>query len=204
MKHKPYIKKELHTKSKLSDALTDLDNERKGMKVKRQKKRNPKEEERALVLKLVEELQSQTDLDLLIEIDTDSPARVFKSGYDFTVAYDGRIEYFEAKRSLGKPAKDPLKLLTPHQRVKAFECVLAKMTYHILEFIVIDEWVQIHLHVLGLNRKQDVFDTDLCVLGVVKSDSIIEFIAYYLACRSLMASENLIVLKREKTQTLST
>ena len=69
-----------------------------------------------------------------IKIDTDSPQRQFKSGWDFFITREGAVFFFEAKH-VEKLPKDVRKLLRDEQEICMLTMKATRTPYSILVFV---------------------------------------------------------------------
>lgn len=96
--------------------------------------------ERDIVKILVNQLDAMTGFSIFSKVDVDSPARMFKGGYDFYMTGNGKINFIEAKRVVEKvkPSQDTseklFKSMTESERSFAIRCYQCKTPYYLLNF----------------------------------------------------------------------
>lgn len=125
------------------------------------------QDERELVLMLIEEIERTYGFDIYCEIDTDSPNRQFKSGYDFLISWGGKVVFFEAKKSNRRPAIDIKKKLTDYQDLTLLRIANAKSPAYILEFVC-SKFISINLFQILPNQ----------IMPVQKNMSIVDFVNF--------------------------
>lgn len=105
-------------------------------------KHHGKNLERHLVNQLVKEIEKQ-GYPILVQKDQDSPARMFKSGYDFFVAENGKIIFVEAKRRKlvryrAHNIEQLLNMLEEQQKLFAVQCSMAKISHFLCLFKILE------------------------------------------------------------------
>jgi len=139
------------------------------MKTKRIKKKRKQgdDTERVLVKKVLKEIRKHQRL-IKIITDSDSPGRVFSSGYDFLLTRGGRVIFVEAKRikRLWNVEKPVWSLLSDFQEQTAQEITSAGTPYYVMIFQVVDEEVFVNIEkIRGAFRSNKNFTSVLVLEG---------------------------------------
>lgn len=139
------------------------------MKKKRIKTRQPKalprrvktrrkqgaDTERELVRKLIKEIEKHP-VPVKVIVDSDSPGRAFKSGFDFLLTRGGKVVFVEAKRppkrKKERTALESWGLLSPFQKLMATELLAVGSPFFLLVFEILPGYLKISVYSLINNR----------------------------------------------------
>jgi hypothetical protein len=115
--------------------------------------------ERELVRKYVKRF-----VNCYVFVDSDSPARLHKSGFDFLVSHNGKVSFFEAKQIVKRGGAfvdsdfNFMALLSDYQKLTRLKIVRSECEYFILLFVQDAQSQLVNCFRYNTTTKEIVFD----------------------------------------------